>query len=133
MEFIFNTAIDFQREIEAPVFPTIDHHDERLPTKELIWGFDINHDYVAYTEKFVRENGNLINAVVGGESVVIAWDEEYESLGVYFNYTGKEVQEIDFFGATDIGAKLSRVETLKAGAYWLVWANFFPQTDLNRI
>jgi len=133
MEVIFNTAIDFQRDIEAPVFPTIEHRDERLPTKELIWGFDINHDYVAYTEEFVRGNGNLINAKVGGEDVVIAWDEEYQSLGVYFNFTGEKVQDIDFFGLTDSGAKLPRIETLKAGAYWLVWTNFFPQTDLNRI
>ena len=133
MEVIFNTAIDFQRDIEAPVFPTIEHRDERLPTKELIWGFDINHDYVAYTEDFVRENGNLINAMVGGENVVIAWDEEYQSLGVYFNFTGEKVQGMDFFGLTDSGAKLPRIETLKAGAYWLVWTNFFPQTDLNRI
>jgi hypothetical protein len=133
MEVIFNTAIDLQRDIEAPVFPTIEHRDERLPTKELIWGFDINHDYVAYTEDFVRENGNLINAMVGGENVVIAWDEEYQSLGVYFNFTGEKVQGMDFFGLTDSGAKLPRIETLKAGAYWLVWTNFFPQTDLNRI
>jgi hypothetical protein len=133
MEVIFNTAIELQREIEAPVFPTIEHRDERLPTKELIWGFDINHDYVAYTEDFVRENGSLINAKVGGEDVVIAWDEEYQSLGVYFNFTGEKVQGIDFFGLTDNGAKLPRIETLKAGAYWLVWTNFFPQTDLNRI
>ena len=133
MEVIFNTAIDLQRDIEAPVFPTIEHRDERLPTKELIWGFDINHDYVAYTEDFVRENGNLINAIVGGENVVIAWDEEYQSLGVYFNFTGEKVQGMDFFGLTDSGAKLPRIETLKAGAYWLVWTNFFPQTDLNRI
>lgn len=133
MEFIFSTAIDFQREIEAPVFPTIDHHDERLPTKELIWGFNIKSDYVAYTEQFVRDNGNLVNVVVGGENVVIAWNEEYQSLGVYFNYTGEKIQEIDFHGLTDNGAKLPRVETLKAGAYWIVWANFFPQTDVNRV
>ena len=133
MEVIFNTAIDLQRDIEAPVFPTIKHRDERLPTKELIWGFDINHDYVAYTENFVRENDNLINAMVGGEDVVISWDEDYQSLGVYFNFTGEKVQSIDFFGLTDSGAKLPRIETLKAGAYWLVWTNFFPQTDLNRI
>lgn len=133
MEFIFNTAIDFQREIEAPVFPTIEHPDKRLPSKELIWGFDVNHDFVAYTEEFVRENGSLLNVVVGGEDIVVAWDEEYQSLGVYFNYTGENVQEIDFFGVTENGKRLPRVANLKAGAYWIVWANFFPQTDINRV
>jgi hypothetical protein len=25
------------------------------------------------------------------------------------------------------------VETVKAGAYWCVWINYFPETDLNRL
>ena len=133
MEFIFNTAIESQQNEEAPVFPTIEHQDERLPNKTLIWGFDLNEDYVAYTEQFVRENNGLINAQVGGEDVVIAYDEEFQSLGVYFNFTGEKVSEINFFGSTDSGVTLPRVETVKAGAYWVVWANFFPKTDLNRI
>ena len=133
MEVIFDVAVDLQKNREAPVFPTIDHYDERLPNKALIWGFDIHGDYVAYTEEFVRANGNVLNAIVGGESVVIAYDDEYESLGVYYNPTGEEIRSIDFFGATGSGAVLPRVETLKAGAYWVIWANFFPNTDLNRV
>ena len=132
MEFIFNTAIHFQQNYEAPVFPTIDHYDERLPNKAKVWGFDINHDYVAYTEEYVRENGNLVNAKIGGEDVVIAWDEQYQSLGVWFNYTGEEIGSIDFWGTTETGKRLNRVDNVKAGAFWVVWANFFPTTDLNR-
>jgi hypothetical protein len=133
VEFIFNTAIDFQREKEAPVFPTIDHYDDRLPNKALVWAFDVNGDYVAYTEEFVRDNNNMVNATIGGEDIVIAWDEQYQSLGVYYNLTGEEVIEINFFGETDTGTVFPRVETVKAGAYWVVWANFFPETDLNRV
>ena len=48
-----------------------------LPNKTLIWGFDLNDDYV-----------------------VIAYDEEFQSLGVYFNFSGEKVDEIDFFGST---------------------------------
>ena len=132
-KFIFNTAIDSQREKEAPVFPTIDHYDDRLPNKALVWAFDVNGDYVAYTEEFVRDNNNVVNATIGGEDIVIAWDEQYQSLGVYYNLTGEEVTEINFFGETDTGVVFPRVETVKAGAYWVVWANFFPETDLNRV
>ena len=132
MEVIFNTAIHAQKTQNAPVFPTIEHYDDRLANKALVWAFDVNGDYVAYTEEFVRENGNLVNADVGGKDVVIAFDEHYESLGVYYNVTGQEIVAIDFFGQTDTGMILPRVETLKAGAFWVVWANFFPETDLNR-
>ena len=133
MEHIFDSAIVKQHTEEAPVFPTIEHFDDRLPTKALVWGLDINGDYVAYTEGFVRDNGNVVNASIGGENVVIAWDEQYESLGVYHNTTGEEVSAVDFFGVTNTGAMLPRVSTVKAGAFWVVWANFFPQTDLNRV
>ncbi|CAN0605191.1 unnamed protein product, partial [Ectocarpus sp. 12 AP-2014] len=37
----------------------------------------------------------------------------------------------DFWGHSDVG-KLPRVETVKAATYWCVWANYFPETDLNR-
>ena len=96
MEFIFNTAILYQQNTEAQVFPTIERFDERLPNKTLIWGFDMNNDYVAYTDQFVHENNNLINVQLGGEDVVIAYDEQYKSLGVYHNFTGKKVGEITF-------------------------------------
>ena len=133
MELIFNGAIHWQKNYDSPVFPTIDHYDPRLPNKAKVWGFDINHDYVAYTEEFVRENGNLVNAKVGGQDVVIAWDEQYQSLGVWFNHTGAEIASIDFWGMADAGQRLTRVETTKAGAFWVVWANFFPTTDVNRV
>jgi hypothetical protein len=132
MEFIFNTAIDLQQTREAPVFPTISHFDERLPTKTHIWGFDINNDYVAYTEQFIRDNNNLVNTNVGGQDVVIAFSEAYQSLGVYYNHTGRDIRNVDFFGMTENGTRLARLESVKAGAYWIVWANFFPHTDLNR-
>jgi hypothetical protein len=42
------------------------------------------------------------------------------------------VTEIDFFGNTPTG-KLKRVEALKPGLLWHVWAEFFPNTDINRV
>ena len=131
MDFIFTDAIIKQKTDEEPVFPTIKHYDDRLANKTLIWGFNIGEDYVAYTEEFVRQNGNIINTTVGGEAIIIAYDEQFDSLGVFYNTTGQAVEEINFFGEV-AGTKLTRVETVKAGAFWLVWANFFPQTDLNR-
>ena len=133
MELIFKAAIHFQATLEAPVFPTIEHYDDRLNNKTHVWGFDINNEYVAYTEEFVKENGSLINVTVGGQDVVISYDDDYQSLGIFYNNTSSNIDGIDFFGMTDSGIKLERVETVKAGSYWVVWANFFPETDLNRI
>ena len=79
----------------------------------------------------VREQGGLINTNVGGRNIVIAWDDEYESLGIYYNDTGHPVSAVNFQGETQRG-KLDRVENVKAASYWCVWVNFFPETDINR-
>ena len=116
---------------EALLFDTMDVADDRLPNKTLVWGCNVGTDSVAFTEEHIREHGNLVNATVGGRNVVAAYDPAYESLGIYYNDTGTPVATIDFWGNTDDGGKLPRVETTKAGMYWCVWVNYFPETRLN--
>ena len=50
---------------------------------------------------------------------------------MYYNDTGGPVSRVEFGGESDRG-KLPRVESMKAQAYWVVWANFYPDTDVNR-
>lgn len=117
---------------EELLFDTMDVDDKRLRRKEYVWGFNIGRESVAYTEDFVQENNNLVNVTVGDRNIVVAYDPEFESLGVYYNDSGKPVSTINFWGESDQG-KLQRVETVKAASYWCVWVNYFPETDLNRI
>ena len=105
--------------------------DNRLPNKAYVWGIHYGDDAVCWTDDFVVEQGNVVNAEVGGHPVVLAWNPGYESLGAWHNDTGESVTEIDFFGNTPAG-QLKRVEVLKPGLFWLVWAEFFPHTDINR-
>ncbi len=132
IEAIFLWALTPHHHSEALMFETLDVEDDRLPRKTLVWGVSAGNESVAYTEDFVRENGNLINSTVGGRAIVVAYDDAHESLGVFYNDSSAPVSAIDFRGNTDRGP-LKRVETVQAGAYWCVWANFFPQTDLNRM
>jgi hypothetical protein len=129
---LFTTGISYQHRFEKPICDTMSHYDERLAHKEYVWGFNVGEDYVAYTKEELRERGAPINVTVGGRDVVVAYDSSYDSVGVYYNTTRVEVATIDFFGDTPAG-RLPRVETLKAGLYWFIWCNFFPQTDLNRL
>lgn len=131
-EFIFEYTVKQQKEKDAPLFPSLIPTDKRLPSKEQVWAFNIGDDYVAYTPAFVRQQKSPINTKVGGRDVVIAYDEDFESLGVYYNNSGSSISMIDFFGDTPAG-KMPRVETVKAGAYWIVWSHFFKETDINRI
>jgi hypothetical protein len=132
MEMVFTHTINKQMNDEAPVFPTIVHSDKRLNSKEKVWAFNIGEEYVAYTEAFVRAHHGPINATVGGKPIVVSYSDEYQSLGIYYNTTEHPIDTIDFSGLTPLG-KMSRVETVKAGAYWIVWAHWYPNTDVNRI
>lgn len=117
---------------QSLLFQTMDHEDDRLHSKEYVWGFNVGKDSVAYTRDFIREHENLINTRVGGRDIVVAYDPEFESVGIYYNDTGDAVTDIDFWGHSNVGT-LARVETVKAATYWSVWVNYFPETDLNRL
>lgn len=117
---------------QSLLFQTMEHEDDRLHSKEYVWGFNVGRDSVAYTQDAIREQGDLINVQVGGRDIVVAYDEQFDSVGVFYNDTGAPAESIDFWGESDRG-KLARVETVKAGIYWCVWVNYFPETDLNRL
>ena len=136
LETVFGAGIARQHNEAAPIMDNMTRHDDRLPTKTYVWGVNDGDDAVCFTQDFVVEHGNVINSAVGGRPIVVAWDPVYESMGVYYNDGGNEggapVTAIDFFGNTGQG-RLPRVESLKAGLFWHVWAEFFPGTDINRI
>jgi len=132
IETVFSSEISRQHRVNEPIIQNMTRSDDRLHNKTYVWGVEINGDVVCWTDDFVVQNGNVVNAVVGGRDLVVAWDPVYESLGIWYNDTGSAVTDIDFFGQTPAG-KLKRVETVRPGMFWHVWANFFPNTDINRV
>lgn len=132
VEIVFLWATVSHDRTHAILCDTIEHEDDRLHRKEYVWGFNVGRDSVAYTLDTIREQDDLINVKVGGRDVVVAYDPEFESVGIYYNDSGAPVSKINFWGESDRG-KLPRVETVKAASYWFVWVNYFPETDLNRL
>jgi hypothetical protein len=132
LEMVFSSSIDRQHRENKPVMDNMTHYDDRLPNKTYVWGVNFGDDAVCWTDDFVVEQGNIVNAEVGGDPLVVAWDPRYESLGVWYNDTGAPVTEIDIYGNTAAG-QLKRVEALRPGLFWHVWVEFFPHTDINRV
>ena len=132
METIFAASIARQHNESKPVMDNMTHSDDRLPTKTYIWGINIGDDAVCFTRDFLVDQANRVNTRIGERDIVVAWDPVYESVGAWYNDSGKPVEQIDFFGNTDQG-KLNRVETLKPGMFWHVWVEFFQHTDINRV
>jgi hypothetical protein len=132
IETVFSSEISRQHRVAAPIIANMSREpDRRLHNKAYVWGVTHGRDATCWTDDFVVEQGGIVNASVGGRPVVVAWDPIFECLGVWWNDTGGPVQRIDFFGESDRG-RLSRVETLRPGLFWHVWAEFFPSTDVNR-
>lgn len=132
VEMVFSWALTSHHNTENLMFDRMSNYDDRLRRKELVWGISVNKDSAAYTEDFVRAQNFPVNANVGGTDIVVVFDEEYESLGVFENPAGKKVTKVDFHGVSNVG-KLSRLESVRSGLYWFVWANYFPDTDINRL
>ena len=71
-----------------------------LPPKEQVWGLNLNGEQVAYTQGFLEKNP-LHNTTVGGKPVLVAWFDEYETLGVFSREIDGhviEVAKIDVYG-----------------------------------
>lgn len=132
LDMVFTASIDRQHREAKPLMDNMSRYDDRLPNKTYVWGVNIGSDATCWTDDFVVEHGNVVNATVGGRPLVVAWHPRYESLGVWYNDTDAPIIDIDFFGNTPSG-QVKRVEALKPGLFWHVWAEFFPHTDVNRI
>ena len=132
MELAFTATIQKHHTEARPIMQNLERPiDPRLPTKSYVWGVSISGDATCWTDDFVVANGNVVNAIIGGQSLVVAWDPIYESLNVWINNTGSLVSEVDFYGKTAHG-QLNRSPDVKPGLFWHVWAEFFPHTDINR-
>ena len=132
IDAVFSVSLAQQRREEAPTIQNMTRFDDRMPNKTYVWGIEINGDAVAYTDDFVFEHDNIVNATIGGRAIVMAYEPKLESLGAWYNDSGAPVTQVDFHGASDRG-QLTRVEAMRPGMFWHVWAEFFPTTDINRI
>jgi hypothetical protein len=117
---------------ENAAFPTISEPDPRLPMKTRIFALNVGDDFVAYTKDFLIQHGGIVNVEIGGAPVVIHYNDRYDAVAAFFNDATAPVPAIDLFGQTGDGRRLQRVNTLKSDLFWFIFAEFYPQTDVNR-
>jgi hypothetical protein len=137
-------AIDSQhKDPDAPVFPTLDLQDSRLPWKEKIYGMRKNGDAVAYTRQFLKDNP-LLRTTIGGEDIVIVYHEDVHNVKRYdedemhgivtpFYADGYTGESVDVYGNTDDARKFRRFEGMLSQLFWMIWVNFEKDTAVNRI
>ena len=121
------------KENDKPAFPTIEFKDTRLPMKEFVYAISVNDDHVAYSRNFIKQQGNNINTIIGGVPVVVNYDPQLDIVTAFFRNNEAPVENIDVFGFTGDGIQLRRVNTLKSKLFWFIFAEFYPDTDVNRV
>jgi len=112
------------------IFPTLAMEDDRLPTKELIWGLDAGGQQAAFTEGFLRNNP-VFQFSLGGSEYVIAYNADYDVVKLFertINGRVIDVESIGIDGQTAAG-KLTEVP-LHNGVFWMIWVHWFPETEV---
>lgn len=130
VQLMFVKGIEDQANKDEPTFPTVTRVDDRLPSKAKVYGAIVGSSVAAFTQEYIESQGDIINAVIGGRRVVVAYHRDLDSIGMYWNPTPHLIDWVEFGGACDHGV-LKRVETMRAAAYWIVWQQFYPETAIN--
>ena len=129
VRMMLRTVTNWQHELDAPVFPTIDNPDPRLHPKEQVWGINLGGEQVAFTVDFLERN-TVVNTTVGGNPIVVVYYPQYSTVAGFKRGSSTiAVGEIDAHGNTPAG-KLERIP-VASEVLWLIWANFYPETDLK--
>jgi hypothetical protein len=117
-------------EEHGAIFPTLDMKDDRLPAKELIWGLDAGDQQAAFTEEFLKNNP-VFQFRLGENDYVITYNADYDVVKLFERTVdGRtvDVDSIEIDGQT-VAGQLSEVP-LHNGVFWMIWAHWFPQTEV---
>ena len=134
------------------MFPVPDR-DDRLDTKDVVLGVQLNDGYKAYSSAALREH-RVVNDIVGGEEIVVLGSAASQGARAYYS-GGKsfklvedesgshlaipsviadadggtwQVTEEFLVNAADESEKLARIPTHMS--FWFGWFQFHPGTEL---
>lgn len=124
----------------------VDHDDDRLPSKHLVYGVTVGGSSRAYPADIVR-NRTVITDEIGGEPVLLVEDPADGSVRGFsrtvenetLSFRAAEGALVDQHGhrwsyegrALSGPREGSRLATLNThGFYWFAWRSFHPETDV---
>lgn len=128
---LFESGLVSHYEGPVPLFPTLRLDDPRLPAKQQTWGINLNGEQVAYTREFLQSSP-VHNTTIGGEAVLVAWFENFQTLGVFSRIVGGrpiDITTVDIHGNSPAG-RLNRLPQYPH-VFWMIWSHWYPDTRIN--
>jgi hypothetical protein len=122
-DLLYAEGKHFDPKNPRPVFPTIEHADPRIPPKELIYGIALDGRAVAWTRAYLERHGNAVTESFGSRVITVKHFPEYRFVDIFEG----DVPDVDPQGLC-AGVRQRRVPHANE-VLWLVWANFYRQTE----
>jgi hypothetical protein len=97
--------------------------DRRLAPKELVFPVDLNNETIVYTEAVVKEKTPIIDTV-GGEGIIVIWDESLETVRIFFT----DSKDVTNWSVDRMEEELRPFNTFIT--YWFSWIAFKSETKI---
>ncbi len=130
----------------AIYFP-LSHDDDRLPSKDLVFGVNVAEAQKSYSVEDLKQMG-VVNDRIGSTSLVVLWDERLQTARAYrtnqgereFTFRRDQNNLIDeqsgsvwnaggeAISGPQRGERLDPIPLI--GSYWFAWSAAFPSTEL---
>ena len=107
-------------------YPTIGYIDQRIPSKERVYGLSISNEALALSLDYIKAQGNCAVEELAGQTFTIRYFPEYKFVDVFQG----DVPDVDPKGFLSDGHPAQRVPHANQ-ILWLIWAHFYPHTGLK--
>lgn len=119
----------------------VDQVDDRLPSKELVYGITIGNNSKAYPSDMINSS-NLIQDEIGNETVLVFERPDdgtvtaltYEGEEKEFTLSSKGVEDTEggrwTFEGEHLNGNINMSQNVPQGFYWFAWSKFNPDTQI---
>lgn len=111
----------------GPLFPTLRLDDDRLPSKEQVWGLNINGEQLVYARSFFDKQPTH-NSSLGGLDYVASYNAKHDVVSFFQRDAEIHHTDVDVYGQSSAG-KLERLPSYN-GVFWMVWSHFYPDSKV---
>lgn len=107
-------------------YPTIGYIDQRIPSKEQVYGLSVSNEALALTLDYIKSHGNCAIEELAGQTFTFRYFPEYKFVDIFQG----DIPDVDPKGFLADGSPARRVPHANR-VVWIIWSHFYPHTVLK--